>query len=54
MVPSITHSWGGRGRGGGGGELNEDLLSPYIRSKLGATQDNAHAQVAKEPKKNYG
>jgi len=36
-------------------ELNEDLLSPYIPSKLGVTQiNNAHAQVAKEPKKNYG
>jgi hypothetical protein len=31
-------------------ELNEDLLSPYIPSKLGVTQNNnAHAQVAKEP-----
>jgi hypothetical protein len=36
-------------------DLNEDLLSPYIPSKLGATQDdNANVQVAKEPKKNYG
>lgn len=49
------------GVGGGGGghslvpELNEDLLSPYIPSKLGMTQNNnAHAQVTKEPKKNHG
>jgi hypothetical protein len=29
-------------------ELNEDLLSPYIPSKLGVTQNNnAHVQVAK-------
>jgi hypothetical protein len=36
-------------------ELNKELLFTYIPSKLGVTQvDNAHVQVAKEPKKNYG
>ncbi len=56
-MTSIAHSWGEgveeEGVRGGGEhtlvpELNEDLLSPYIPSKLGVTQNNnAHVQVAK-------